>query len=495
MSIFELKGISIENQSVIIDISLIEGRMSEHINFLLNDFEETVNGEIISEEENNNRFLMDYKVEFSLTVKFKQFNDGILKIEENDGETINLSYFIIYSLDKWDIYNDEVEKVEAYFTDLLEDEQEIEPYENSSDILDYDETEELNTRLITIEDMELSVRSYNCLKRAGIMTLGDLTDKTLDQMQKVRNLGRRSLREIIEKMNDYDVTLFGLDDDFDLDEIYANSNNIPNSDETEEINKRSITIEDMELSVRSYYRLKRAGILTLGDLMDKTLDQMQRVRNLGRKSLKEVINKMNDYGVTLLDLDEDFNLDEFFVNKQEAENQVIDNSQQNFVAVEQSVPTSTRPAYYNIKELNGYDDTWLSISLTDWKMSYTSNTNNLFAEFELSYVTNYGNILNDLEIYITTNTGSHYKPTGYLTRNGEVPNKIDIWFDGKAHVLKIGPSFSIKRTDSIIEDGLRLTMVFKDVKQSYLVRKTFVAENNVWYHEELFAISLEKTNL
>lgn len=120
------------------------------------------------------------------------------------------------------------------------------------------------------------------------------------------------------------------------------------------MNKRLITIEDMELSIRSYNCLKRAGIMTLGDLMDKTLDEMQKIRNLGRRSLKEVINKMNYYDVTLLGLDEDFNLDEIFLNRQETENQVIDNSQQNSVAVEQSVPASTRPSYYNIKDLNGY---------------------------------------------------------------------------------------------------------------------------------------------
>ena len=51
MSVFEIKGISIENQSVIMDISLTEGQVSENIYFLLNDFEETVNGDIISAKE------------------------------------------------------------------------------------------------------------------------------------------------------------------------------------------------------------------------------------------------------------------------------------------------------------------------------------------------------------------------------------------------------------------------------------------------------------
>jgi len=54
---------------------------------------------------------------------------------------------------------------------------------------------------MSIEDMDLSVRSYNCLKRAGIHTLEDLTRRTEDDMLKVRNLGRKSLDEVIQKMH------------------------------------------------------------------------------------------------------------------------------------------------------------------------------------------------------------------------------------------------------------------------------------------------------
>ena len=52
----------------------------------------------------------------------------------------------------------------------------------------------------TIEDMDLSVRSYNCLKRANIHTIEDLTKKSEDDMLKVRNLGRKSLDEVIQKL-------------------------------------------------------------------------------------------------------------------------------------------------------------------------------------------------------------------------------------------------------------------------------------------------------
>lgn len=55
---------------------------------------------------------------------------------------------------------------------------------------------------ITIEDLDLSVRSYNCLKRCGIHTLKDLTSMTRDNMMKVRNLGKRSLREVESKLKE-----------------------------------------------------------------------------------------------------------------------------------------------------------------------------------------------------------------------------------------------------------------------------------------------------
>jgi DNA-directed RNA polymerase subunit alpha len=51
-----------------------------------------------------------------------------------------------------------------------------------------------------IEDLDLSVRSYNCLKRAGIQTVDELTQRTEDEMMRVRNLGKKSLKEVKEKL-------------------------------------------------------------------------------------------------------------------------------------------------------------------------------------------------------------------------------------------------------------------------------------------------------
>ena len=58
----------------------------------------------------------------------------------------------------------------------------------------------------TIEELDLSVRSYNCLKRAGIATILELTDKTEEDMMKVKNLGKKSLKEIKEKLVAYGLS-------------------------------------------------------------------------------------------------------------------------------------------------------------------------------------------------------------------------------------------------------------------------------------------------
>ena len=69
--------------------------------------------------------------------------------------------------------------------------------------------EDKKTKILemTIEEMDLSVRSYNCLKRANIHTVEDLTKKTEDDMLKVRNLGKKSLDEVIYKLESYGLKL------------------------------------------------------------------------------------------------------------------------------------------------------------------------------------------------------------------------------------------------------------------------------------------------
>ena len=72
-----------------------------------------------------------------------------------------------------------------------------------------DKDEDANQKILemTIEELDLSVRSFNCLKRAGINTVEDLTNKTEDDMMKVRNLGKKSLDEVINKLHSFGLEL------------------------------------------------------------------------------------------------------------------------------------------------------------------------------------------------------------------------------------------------------------------------------------------------
>ena len=82
----------------------------------------------------------------------------------------------------------------ALFTDLSE------TVGSRSTVVEKTETQRDKVLELTIEELDLSVRSFNCLKRANINTVADLISKTEDDMMKVRNLGRKSLEEVINKL-------------------------------------------------------------------------------------------------------------------------------------------------------------------------------------------------------------------------------------------------------------------------------------------------------
>ena len=74
-------------------------------------------------------------------------------------------------------------------------------------MIEKDSTKKEKVMELTIEELDLSVRSYNCLKRAGINHVEDLANKTEEDMMKVRNLGRKSLEEVLNKMKELGLQL------------------------------------------------------------------------------------------------------------------------------------------------------------------------------------------------------------------------------------------------------------------------------------------------
>lgn len=78
---------------------------------------------------------------------------------------------------------------------------------NSQVLEDKEADEQTKAKDMSIDELELSVRSYNCLKRAGINTVSELINKTPDEMMKVRNLGRKSLDEVLLKLKELNLEL------------------------------------------------------------------------------------------------------------------------------------------------------------------------------------------------------------------------------------------------------------------------------------------------
>lgn len=117
------------------------------------------------------------------------------------------------------------------------------------------------------------------------LTLEIQTDKTLTAQEALA----WSAKHLIDLLEDF-AALSG--------DIIAKSTVVDRQDEIKST-VLEMTIEELDLSVRSFNCLKRAGINSVEDLISKTEDDMMKVRNLGRKSLEEVLNKLNAMGLSL----------------------------------------------------------------------------------------------------------------------------------------------------------------------------------------------------
>jgi hypothetical protein len=142
-----------------------------------------------------------------------------------------------------------------------------------------------------VEQLELSVRSSNCLRNDGIVYLGELVIKTEEEMLRVPNYGRKSLNEIKEELARMNLQ-FGM-------EVpgwpQADQNDIPNR-LPDAIFKR---VDELELSVRSWNCLRNDGIIYVGELVQKSEAEMLRTPNFGRKSLNEIKEMLAQLGLHL----------------------------------------------------------------------------------------------------------------------------------------------------------------------------------------------------
>jgi DNA-directed RNA polymerase subunit alpha len=149
---------------------------------------------------------------------------------------------------------------------------------------------------IPITDFELSVRSRNCLKRMGIRTLGDLTRVTEAQLLASKNFGETSLEEIKAIMIAKGLRIGqSLEQGQQYEFRYRPQQNLS----PEEQAVLSKPVSDLNLSVRARKCMNRLNLGTLGDLCQRTADELLEAKNFGMTSLTEVREKLAQYNLKL----------------------------------------------------------------------------------------------------------------------------------------------------------------------------------------------------
>ena len=148
---------------------------------------------------------------------------------------------------------------------------------------------------IPIGDFELSARSRNCLERAGIETLGDLTAISEHELLSSKNFGETSLREIRDILKSRGLSI----GQFATRSPLAAPIFTPETVSPQEQAMLEAPVGDLNLSVRARKCLSRLGLVSIGELLSKTADELLSVRNFGVTSLNEVRAKLGEMGLRL----------------------------------------------------------------------------------------------------------------------------------------------------------------------------------------------------
>jgi DNA-directed RNA polymerase subunit alpha len=149
---------------------------------------------------------------------------------------------------------------------------------------------------VPVSDFELSVRSRNCLKKMGLRTLGDLTRVSESQLLASKNFGETSLEEIRAIMTAKGLRVGqSLEQGQQYEFRYRPQQNLS----AEEQAMMGKPVSDLNLSVRARKCMNRLNIGTLGELIQRTADELLEAKNFGMTSLSEVREKLQQYGLKL----------------------------------------------------------------------------------------------------------------------------------------------------------------------------------------------------
>lgn len=257
------------------------------------------NGLSINEINTIYNSLVDY-----LNIEKEEFiDDDNFEFDEDEGN-FDFIFEDVFSSNSSNDSNDsskiETEETkEEWASDLFNDGEEYDFLDESGDF-SYDEIYEAQEKIIKkdtfgyipIETLELSVRTYNALKKEGINFLEELLEFDIDYFSNIKNIGKKSLDEIQKILIE---------------------NNLGKLSVRKIVLDEDLTIEELNLSNRTYNCLKSNNILLLSQLLKMDDYDILKIRNLGAKSFKEIKEKRNEFAPDLSTLEEKLNINKFFL--------------------------------------------------------------------------------------------------------------------------------------------------------------------------------------
>ncbi len=148
---------------------------------------------------------------------------------------------------------------------------------------------------IPITDFELSVRARNCLNKMEICSLGDLVQRTEQELLAYKNFGETSLTEIKEILHSKGLRL-GMPRDEAVASIEAHASRTATGDRSNVLNK---PILELQLSIRARRTVETLGCLTVGDVTKHSAEELLGMPNFGQTSLQELRSKLSELGLKL----------------------------------------------------------------------------------------------------------------------------------------------------------------------------------------------------
>ena len=160
--------------------------------------------------------------------------------------------------------------------------------------------EEKNEQGITykrIEELDLSVRAYNYLRRAGFSTIDEIKNLTEEDLLKIRNMSKNYAIEVLQKLEKYreQYETISQDNQEHIEPKQEQDSKENSVDKSEESKLKEMPIEELELSVKAYNCLKRGGYNTLEEIVNMSEEDFLKVRNMKQETLSEIMEKIEPY--------------------------------------------------------------------------------------------------------------------------------------------------------------------------------------------------------